>query len=140
MQYDNTNRGALWAIDNNPPKVVLQGKVDIKGHEKRIMAVNRTNALGENIMVLVQEIATLKPNKSENENAPNATGVLEVTNASGTMSLSAWKKEHDGKQMLSLSVSEFDTQLEKTQESTTDKLEELGDEITSAELDEEIPF
>ena len=112
-QYDNTNSGALFELNEEAPKVVRQGKINIDGYDRRVMAINRKNAQGEDVMVLVQEIGTLKPNPSENEKAPNAKGIIEVNAPSKNMSIAVWKRESaNGKKYLSVKVQEYQPKVE----------------------------
>ena len=46
MQYDNTNKGALWKIKDDY-KVIMNGNINMEGHDRRVIAVSRKNAQGE---------------------------------------------------------------------------------------------
>tara|TARA_R110002073_G_scaffold328087_1_gene509132 strand:- start:730 stop:1032 length:303 start_codon:yes stop_codon:yes gene_type:complete len=77
------------------------------------MAINRKNAQGEDVMVLVQEIGTLKPNPSENEKAPDAKGIIEVNAPSKNMSIAVWKRESaKGSKYLSVKIQEYQPKVE----------------------------
>ena len=92
--YDNTNSGALYGIqDDNPHTVIRQGKVNIDGEDRRIIAVKRNNRNGEAILALYTEIGTLKKSTDKrSEKSPDAWGRIEHLETIGAKKLSAWNK------------------------------------------------
>jgi len=113
-QYDNTNSGALFELrEGEEPKVVKQGTINIEGKDRRVLAINRKNAQGQDVTVLVQEIATIKPNVSDNDKAPNGKGIVEVNTPSKNMAIAVWDRQSaKGNNYLSVKIQEYKPKVE----------------------------
>ena len=131
MVYDNTNKGSLFPL-KGIFTVEKQGRINAQGKDRRIIAVNRTNARGEPIISIYEEIGTIKDYKGKNEKSPFATGVIEVKTTTSTKSISVWKNQakETGEEYWSLKVSDYTP--EEAQESTEAEKKPI--------LDDEIPF
>ena len=133
MQYDNTNKGALWKIKDDY-KVIMNGNINMEGHDRRVIAVSRKNAQGEPTISLYEEIGNLKKHESENDRAPSAKGVLDVRKLENTKSVGAWKKnKKDGEEFWSISLGDYVSQ-------TNEKTEDLDNTAISENLEDDIPF
>ena len=98
MEYDQTNKGALWKIQEDY-KVVRQGKINMNGNDRRVIAVSRKNAMGKPIVSLYEEIANIVPHEGNSENSPSAKGVIDVRKTDTTKSVGVWKKhKKDGEE------------------------------------------
>jgi len=106
-EYDNTNRGASF-----PPfptqQLILQGKMNVEGHDKKVVLVKDQTKSGKVLIEVYQKIGVLFPNdKKGNENAPDYTGPLsEVLVMNEDKRLAAWKKMKDDRPFMTLSVSD----------------------------------
>ena len=102
--YDNTNSGVTF-----PPyedqHFILQGKVDVEGSEGRIVVMKeKLSRDGEPILVLYQRCGVLFANDKKGvEKAPDYSGPLDMH---PNHRIAAWRGEKDGKNYLSLKVSE----------------------------------
>tara|TARA_R100001369_G_scaffold72033_1_gene99987 strand:- start:64 stop:483 length:420 start_codon:yes stop_codon:yes gene_type:complete len=134
MQYDNTNKGALWNIKEDY-KVVKNGTINMDGNDRRVIAVSRKNARGEPIISLYEEIGNLKKNESDNEKSPTAKGILDVRKLESTKSVGVWKRnKKDGEEFWSVSISDYSTG------SDTIQTQDLDNTTITEDLDDEIPF
>jgi len=136
MQYDNRNKGALWKIKDNY-KVIMNGNINMEGHDRRVIAVSRKNAQGEPTISLYEEIGNLKKHESENDRAPSAKGVLDIRKLENTKSVGAWKKnKKDGEEFWSISLSDYET---KGQNNDNDIVMD-NDNTHLSEIEDDIPF
>ena len=133
MQYDNTNKGALWKLKEEY-KVVMNGNINMEGHDRRVIAVSRKNAQGEPIISLYEEIGNLKKYDSENEKSPTAKGLVDIRKLESTKSIGAWiRTKKDGEEFWSVSLSDYVT--EKKNDT-----EDLDNTAISENLEDDIPF
>lgn len=105
-EYDNTNRGATF-----PPfptqNMILQGKLNVEGHDKKIVLVRDQTKSGKVVVEVYQKVGVLFPNDKKQENQPDYTGpISEVLDMDNEKRLAGWKKMKDGKPFLTLSVSD----------------------------------
>ena len=100
MEYDNTNRGAVF-----PPmeqqRLLLTGSIDIDGEGKKGLAlVTDTDKQGRDVFVVYQRAGVLYLNEdaTEDNKQPAYSGPMD-----GDMRLAAWRSESDkGVKFLSL--------------------------------------
>lgn len=100
MEYDNTNRGAVF-----PPmdqqRLVLTGSIDIDGDGKKGLAlVTDTDKQGRDVFVVYQRAGVLYLNKdaTDENKKPAYSGPMD-----GDMRIAAWRSESDkGVKFLSL--------------------------------------
>ncbi len=100
MDYDNTNRGAVF-----PPmeqqKLLLTGSIDFDGNGKKSLAfVTDTDKQGRDVFVVYQRVGVLYMNEdaTEDNKQPAYSGPMD-----GDMRLAAWRAESkDGNKFLSL--------------------------------------
>jgi hypothetical protein len=135
MKYDDTNKGALWKTQEDY-RVVRQGKINMDGNDRRVIAVSRKNAQGQSIISLYEEIANIKPYVSTNEKSPSAKGLIDVRKTEATKSIGVWKKQKqsDGEEFWSVAISEY----KPKEENDTDN-NDLDNTYVS-EQDDSIPF
>lgn len=112
MEYDNTNRGALWKINPDAPyNVIMQGKININGFDRNCILIKRKNAQGQDTFEIFESMGNIKkiPDaEKQNEKAPDGKGVVEVRKTENTMGIAFWKKnKKDGEGFLSVSLSEY---------------------------------
>jgi len=137
MQYDNTNKGALWKTKEEY-KVVKNGTINMNGNDRRVIAVSRKNARGEPIISLYEEIGNLKKNESDNEKSPTAKGLLDVRQLESTKSVGVWKRnKKDGEEFWSVSISDYSTTSESQDNQNN---QDLDNTTISEDLEDEIPF
>ena len=100
MEYDNTNRGAVF-----PPmdqqRLVLTGSIDMDGDGKKGLAlVSDTDKQGRDVFVVYQRAGVLYLNEdaTEDNKQPAYSGPMD-----GDMRIAAWRSESDkGVKFLSL--------------------------------------
>lgn len=100
MEYDNTNRGAVF-----PPmeqqRLLLTGSIDMDGDGKKGLAfVTDTDKQGRDVFVVYQRVGVLYLNEdaTEDNKQPAYSGPMD-----GDMRLAAWRSESDkGVKFLSL--------------------------------------
>jgi len=112
MEYDNTNRGALWKISPDAPyDVVMQGNIDVNGFKRHCILIKRKNAQGQDTFEVFESIGNVKkilPEEKQNEKAPDGKGVVEVRKIDTTMGIAFWRKQKkDGEGFLSVQLSEY---------------------------------
>ena len=124
-EYDDTNRGAAFKPFGTQ-QMILQGKLNIEGKEGRIILVKDETASGTRLIQVYQKIGVLFENdKKGNDKAPEFSGPLEEHAHEKKLKVAGWKKNSNGKNYMSLSVSEV--QHKENTEDTT-------------KIDDEIPF
>lgn len=100
--YDDTNRGVAFPPRENQ-KLFLTGKLNINGQDQRTALVKNITPNGTKLIEVYQKIGVLFVNKKQdNPDAPAFAGPIDDTN----LRIAAWKKEKDGMNYLSMSVSE----------------------------------
>lgn len=122
-EYDTTNKGAVF-----PPfpdmSMILQGKIDSNGTEDKVVVVKRVSNAGKPYMEIYASVGVLFSNKSENEKAPQYSGTFR------NRSIGGWKHNKDGKNYMSLKVSDKQT----SEPDITSKSD------TGVPFDDDIPF
>lgn len=101
--YDNTNKGVMFRP--YPDQLFpLQGRLDIEGNERKIIAIKQPLTKGgEPVLVLYEQMGVLYPNdKKGNEKAPDYSGPLD---SFADLRVAGWKGEKDGRAFLQLKVS-----------------------------------
>lgn len=126
MEYDNTNKGALWKINPDAPyNVIMQGKINMNGFERNCILIKRKNAQGQDTFEVFESIGNIKKVAEEdkqNEKAPDGKGVIEVRKIDNTMGIAFWRKQkQNGEGFLSVSLSEYKVEDKK---SDLDKIKE----------------
>ncbi len=107
-EYDNRNKGVMFQPYPDQ-RLVLQGKLDIEGNEARVYGIRQPlTEGGEPVIVLVEQIGILYPNKPKNdetlhEKAPAYSGPLD---RHASLRIAGWKGEKNGNHYLQLKVSE----------------------------------
>lgn len=108
-QFDNSNSGALFPPRNKPnssepnTRVMLTGKINDNGEEKRVVALGVTAKNGEEYIDLYAKVGTLyKNNDKKKESSPDYSGPF------GDRRVSVWTKEakETGMKFMSCSVSD----------------------------------
>ena len=112
MEYDNTNKGALWKVkDDAPYDVIMQGKINMNGFERNCILIKRKNAQGQDTFEVFESIGNVKkilPEDKQSEKAPDGQGVVEIRKIDTTMGIAFWKKQKkDGEGFLSVQLSEY---------------------------------
>tara|TARA_R100000773_G_C4220482_1_gene119181 strand:+ start:594 stop:1031 length:438 start_codon:yes stop_codon:yes gene_type:complete len=120
MEYDNTNRGALWKVKEDAPyDVIMQGKINMNGFDRNCILIKRKNAQGQDTFEVFESIGNVKKisqEEKQNEKAPDGKGVVEIRKIDTTMGIAFWRKQKkDGEGFLSVSLSEYkvDDKVEK---------------------------
>ena len=100
-QYDDTNRGAAFTPFPTQ-QMILQGKLNVEGADKKVMLVRDTTRDGKQIIEVYEKSGTFFENdKKGNESAPDYSGPF-----GDTKRLAGWKKMKDGKPYMSFQVSD----------------------------------
>ncbi len=100
--YDNTNRGAAFTPFPQQ-QLILQGKVNIDGLDKKVTIVRDQTKDGRVIIEVYEKIGVMFENdKSKNENAPDYSGPMDRPDKK----IAAWRKMKDDKPYMSISVTE----------------------------------
>ena len=124
--YDDTNRGAAFTPFPTQ-SLILQGKVNVDGVDKKVLLVKDTTKDGKNIVEMYEKIGVLFENdKKGNEKAPDYSGPVDNTN----LKLAGWKRAKDGGNYMSLALSESQQQ----QPQSFDKAK-----VPEIDFDDEIP-
>ena len=132
-EYDNTNRGVLFQAHENQ-RLIGQGKINIDGSEHQYVCVQQPISRdGVPQMVLYVRAGVLFTNdKRTSENAPAYSGPLDFH---PTKRVAAWIKEKDGRNYMSLSVSDK----QQSEASSAAASNPLSAADASA-FDDDIPF
>ncbi|WP_138469856.1 DUF736 domain-containing protein [Poseidonocella sp. HB161398] len=103
--YDNTNSGMVFK-PHHDQVLSGSGKLNINGQDTRIvMMYEQVSRDGQKQLVLYQRIGPLFPNdRQENERSPQFSGPCD--GPLSHMRLAAWKRSKDGRDYLSLKISE----------------------------------
>lgn len=106
-EYDNTNSGAVFKPFETM-KLILQGKVNIEGNERKIVLVADKTKSDKKIIEVYQKVGVLfEEDKGDNEKRPDYSGPLEDYATNKDMRIAAWKRQSDGgNKYMSLSISE----------------------------------
>ncbi len=99
--YDDTNRGAAFTPFPTQ-QMILQGKLNVEGADKKVMLVRDTTRDGKQIIEVYEKSGTFFENdKKGNESAPDYSGPF-----GDDKRLAGWKKMKDGKPYMSFQVSD----------------------------------
>ena len=99
--YYNTDRGAAFAPFETQ-KLILQGKINDNGEDKKIVLVKDQTRDGKTIIEVFEKTGVLFENdKKGNEAAPDYTGPFNVFRR-----LAAWCKMKDDKPYMTFNVSD----------------------------------
>ena len=99
--YDDTNRGAAFTPFPTQ-QMILQGKLNVEGADKKVMLVRDTTRDGKQIIEVYEKSGTFFENdKKGKESAPDYSGPF-----GDTKRLAGWKKMKDGKPYMSFQVSD----------------------------------
>ena len=106
-EYDNTNSGAVFKPFETM-KLILQGKVNIEGNDRKIVLVADKTKSDKKIIEVYQKVGVLfEEDKGDNEKRPDYSGPLEDYATNKDMRIAAWKRQSDGgNKYMSLSISE----------------------------------
>jgi hypothetical protein len=104
--YDNTNSGAAFKPFDSQ-RMILQGKVNLEGNERKVVMVADQTRGGDNIIEVYQKVGVLFDNdKKGNESAPDYSGPVEDYATNKDMRIAAWKRQKDGANYMSMQVTE----------------------------------
>ena len=104
--YDNSNSGAAFQPFSES-KLLLQGKMHIEDNERKIALISDTTRDGRKIIEVYQKVAVLfEEDKQGNDARPDYAGPIDDYAAEKPMRIAAWKQNKDGKNYLSLKLSE----------------------------------
>jgi len=99
--YDDTNRGAAFTPFPTQ-QMILQGKLNVEGADKKVMLVRDTTRDGKQIIEVYEKSGTFFENdKKGKESAPDYSGPFGEDKR-----LAGWKKMKDGKPYMSFQVSD----------------------------------
>lgn len=102
--YDNTDKGAAFKPFDTQ-KLILQGKLNDNGTERKIVLVKDQTKNGKTIIEVFEKAGTLFVNeKKEAESAPDYTGP--VSSSGRDRRLAAWKRVKDGNPYMTFAVSD----------------------------------
>ena len=122
--YDDTNRGAAFTPFPTQ-KLILQGKLNVEGVDKKITLVQDSTKDGKKIIEVYEKIGVFFENdKGDNVAKPDYSGPLDEP--LDHMRLAGWKKLKDGKPYMSFQVSK--------------KIQEGGAAPQKPLSDDDIPF
>jgi uncharacterized protein (DUF736 family) len=114
-EYDNTDKGAAFKPFDTQ-KLILQGKINDEGTERKIVLIKDTTKSGKQIIEIFEKAGTLFVNeKKESENAPDYTGPIKSFVSDRRMA--AWKRLKDGNPYMTLAISDARAKEEITPES-----------------------
>lgn len=127
MAYDNTNTGAAFKPFDTM-KMILQGKVNLEGNDRKVVMVADTTSSGMKIIEVYQKVGVLfENNKRGNDNAPDYSGPLEDYASNSPMQIAGWKKSKDGNNYLSMQISEKKSASQPSQ--TQSVSAQIGDDL-----------
>ena len=126
MAYDNTNTGAAFKPFDSM-KMILQGKLNLEGHDHKIVLVADETKSGMKIIEVYQKIGVMFENdKRGNDNAPDYSGPMEDDVARQPRQIAGWKKQKDGNNYLSMQISPKQTAATNQEQRVADA---IGDDI-----------
>ena len=106
-EYDNTNSGAVFKPFETM-KMILQGKVNLEGNERKIVLVADKTKQDKKIIEVYQKVAVLfEDDKGDNEQRPDYSGPVEDYATDKNMRIAAWKRVKGDNKYMSLSISEM---------------------------------
>jgi hypothetical protein len=99
--YDDTNRGAAFTPFPTQ-SLILKGKVNVDGVDKKVLLVKDTTKDGKNIVEMYEKIGVLFENdKKGNDSAPDYSGPM-----GDTKRIAGWKKMKDDRPYMSFQISD----------------------------------
>jgi len=105
-EYDNTNSGAVFKPFETM-KMILQGKVNLEGNERKIVLVADKTKSDKKIIEVYQKVGVLfEEDKGDNEQRPDYSGPVEDYATDKDMRIAAWKRVKGENKYMSLSISE----------------------------------
>jgi len=104
MEYDNTNTGAIFKNSSDQMELVGTGSLNDEGDDKRIAMIKDVMPDGTTIRDVYVKIGRLWDNSSDKDNAPQFTGVAEIS--SGEKRVAAWVKQTERGNILSLKLTD----------------------------------
>ena len=114
-KYDNTDKGAAFKPFDTQ-KLILQGKINDEGTERKIVLIKDTTKSGKQIIEIFEKAGTLFVNeKKDSENAPDYTGPIKSFVSDRRMA--AWKRMKDGNPYMTFAISDARAKEEITPES-----------------------
>ena len=139
-EYDNTNSGAFFTPFPEQ-KFILQGKVDVFGHEHKTILTTAENKDGSKRIDVWVKVGAVFPNdKGDNDKKPDYTGsvqyagLMDEQGSFGKIRIAAWKKQtEDGKNFMSAQVSMPQTQVDNQPPTDNNPSKDVV-------IDDDIPF
>lgn len=104
MEYDNKNTGAIFKNSSDQTELVGTGTLNDEHDDKRIAMIKDVMPDGTTIRDIYVKIGRLWDNKSDKDNAPQFTGVAEIS--SGEKRVAAWVKQTERGNILSLKLTD----------------------------------
>ena len=104
MEYDNTNTGAIFKNSSDHMELVGTGSLNDEGDDKRIAMIKDVMPDGTTIRDVYVKIGRLWDNSSDKPNAPQFTGLAEIS--SGEKRVAAWVKQTEKGNILSLKLTD----------------------------------
>tara|TARA_R100000935_G_scaffold38598_1_gene59802 strand:- start:1317 stop:1703 length:387 start_codon:yes stop_codon:yes gene_type:complete len=101
--YDDTNRGAAFTPFPTQ-QLILQGKVNVDGVEKKVLLVRDETKGGKQIIEMYEKLGVFFENdKKGNESAPDYSGPM---GDGSSKRIAGWKKMKDNKPYMSFQISD----------------------------------
>ena len=104
MEYDNNNTGAIFKKSSDHMELVGTGSLNDEGDDKRIAMIKDVMPDGTTIRDIYVKIGRLWDNSSDKPNAPQFTGLAEIS--SGEKRVAAWVKQTEKGNILSLKLTD----------------------------------
>jgi len=104
MEYDNKNTGAIFKNSSDQMELVGTGSLNDEHDDKRIAMIKDVMPDGTTIRDIYVKIGRLWDNSSDKDNAPQFTGVAEIS--SGEKRVAAWVKQTERGNILSLELTD----------------------------------
>jgi hypothetical protein len=115
MEYDNKNTGAIFKNSSDQMELVGTGTLNDEHDDKRIAMIKDVMPDGTTIRDIYVKIGRLWDNKSDKPNAPQFTGLAEIS--SGEKRVAAWVKQTERGNILSLKLTDKMQNADHTQSS-----------------------
>lgn len=99
--YDNNDRGAAFPPFDSQ-KLILQGRLDDRGIEAKIVLIKDQTKAGKNLIEVYQKVGVLfQQDEKKSEKAPDYTGPMD-----NGRRIAAWRKMKDGRPYMTMSLSD----------------------------------
>lgn len=119
--YDNNDRGAAFPPFDSQ-KLILQGRLDDRGIEAKIVLIKDQTKAGKNLIEVYQKVGVLfQQDEKKSEKAPDYTGPMD-----NGRRIAAWRKMKDGRPYMTMSLSDDQKQ---QQQQTSDPFAVHNDSI-----------